>query len=68
MARKLRVHYPGALYRVTVRDNNGEKVFNTEFQKCWPAKELNISLSMISKMKSGVSKGTGYVQEIIRMF
>ena len=33
MARKPRVHYPGALYHVMVRGNNGEKVLNEEIQK-----------------------------------
>jgi putative transposase len=32
------------------------------------AQELNLPLSMISKIKSGESKGTGYVQEIIWRF
>ena len=33
MARKPRVHYPGALYHVIVRGNNGEAIFNEEKQK-----------------------------------
>lgn len=32
------------------------------------AQKLNLPLSMISKIKSGASKGTDYVQEIIRSF
>jgi len=33
MARKPRIHYPGALYHVMVRGNNGEKVLNGEIHK-----------------------------------
>jgi REP-associated tyrosine transposase len=33
MARKLRVHYKGALYHVMVRGNNREKVLQHEIQK-----------------------------------
>ncbi|MFX4263665.1 transposase [Pelotomaculum propionicicum] len=33
MPRKPRIHYPGALYHVMVRGNNGEKVLNEEIHK-----------------------------------
>ncbi len=33
MARKTRVHFPGALYHVMVRGNNGERIFSKEHQK-----------------------------------
>jgi len=33
MARKARIHYPGALYHIMVRGNNGENVINKEIHK-----------------------------------
>ncbi len=47
MARKTRIHYPGALYHVVVRGSNGENVLNEEEHK---NKYLNIIASYKEKI------------------
>ena len=47
MARKPRIHYPGALYHVMVRGNNGENVLSEEVHK---NKYLNIIASYKEKI------------------
>jgi len=48
MARKPRIHYPGALYHVMVRGNNGESIFFEETHK-----RKYISLLKLYKKKCG---------------
>ncbi len=47
MVRKVRIHYPGALYHVMVRGNNGEHVLSKEIHK---KKYLDIIISCKEKL------------------
>ena len=47
MARKARIHYPGALYHIMVRENNGDNVLFEEAQK---NKYLNIITTYKQKL------------------